>query len=147
MSLSQSNIYFTRFKSCFFFFLYVLTYWEINIIIICFFTFFFSFFFFFFCFLPGSLYIPKEIKDGKSENKKGRETQSASSLGLKGQQAHVWDAKVRSEVAAKKAIEERDVNSKEYGALIFSIYIFNFSSFYIYILFFTRFFIIYIYVD
>ena len=59
----------------------------------------------------------KEVKDGKGDGK-GRETQSASSLGLKGQQAHVWDAKVRSEVAAKKAIEERDVNSKEYQDLL-----------------------------
>jgi HEAT repeat protein len=64
----------------------------------------------------GFLYVSDS--DRKSIKKDGKESQkSGASMGLKGKQAHEWDAKVRSEVASKKAIIDRDKNSKEYKEL------------------------------
>jgi hypothetical protein len=50
----------------------------------------------------GFLYLPPPAvnKDGKVKSE-----QSASSVGLKGKQAHAWDAKVKKQVASKKAIQ------------------------------------------
>jgi hypothetical protein len=69
----------------------------------------------------GSLYVPPEHghhgKHGKS-GKSGRKNQSAAAVGLKGKAAHEWDTKIKAEAKAKQAIEDKDVTSPEYVALL-----------------------------